>query len=315
MAINQSSKSLLFAGIIGAILFWGAGCLVVDDSDKDQTILSLEAHIKELEASLAQKDENLKSLRVLALRQQNKGGVVTVNTVTEICGQVTPSINSSQPQNDNIQASAGDDFNGTQILRDLGTKSESDPRSFSDKVSDLLAGNPTEEKVAIVSKSIVDMADNREIVPDYMLQSMYSTQTDPDLKRVIAQVLSNRGNNSLIDNQITEAQSRLKSENPIERQQALTHLAKTRSMSAADAITPLLNDSNIDVKLNALLALRATGNQTHVPYVEGLENDPDPAVSTLAKEVVGDLRNLSDSARTMLSVADIAADLPMTQIP
>ena len=315
MAINQSSKSLIFAGIIGAILFWGAGYLLAGDSDKDQTILSLEDQIKDLEASLAQKDENLKSLRVLALRQQNKGSLVTVNTVTEICGQATQNNNVPVLQNDNVQASTNNDFNGTQVLRDLGTKSESDPRSFSDKVSDLLAGNPTGEKVAIVSKSIVDMVDNREIVPDYMLQSMYSTQTDPDLKRVIAQVLSNRGNNSLMDSQITEAQLQLKSENPIDRQQALTHLAKTRSMSAANAITPLLNDPNIDVKLNALLALRATGNQTHVAYVEGLANDPDPAVSTLAKEVVGDLRNLSDSARTMLSVADIAADLPIVQIP
>ena len=315
MAINQSSKSLIFAGIIGAILFWGAGYLLAGDSDKDQTILSLEDQIKDLETSLAQKDENLKSLRVLALRQQNKGSLVTVNTVTEICGQATQNNNVPVLQNDNVQASTNNDFNGTQVLRDLGTKSESDPRSFSDKVSDLLAGNPTGEKVAIVSKSIVDMVDNREIVPDYMLQSMYNTQTDPDLKRVIAQVLSNRGNNSLMDSQITEAQLQLKSENPIDRQQALTHLAKTRSMSAANAITPLLNDPNIDVKLNALLALRATGNQTHVAYVEGLANDPDPAVSTLAKEVVGDLRNLSDSARTMLSVADIAADLPMVQIP
>ena len=315
MAINQSSKSLIFAGIIGAILFWGAGYLLAGDSDKDQTILSLEDQIKDLETSLAQKDENLKSLRVLALRQQNKGSLVTVNTVTEICGQATQNNNVPVLQNDNVQASTNNDFNGTQVLRDLGTKSESDPRSFSDKVSDLLAGNPTGEKVAIVSKSIVDMVDNREIVPDYMLQSMYNTQTDPDLKRVIAQVLSNRGNNSLMDSQITEAQLQLKSENPIDRQQALTHLAKTRSMSAANAITPLLNDPNIDVKLNALLALRATGNQTHVAYVESLANDPDPAVSTLAREVIGDLRNLSDSARTMLSVADIAADLPMVQIP
>ncbi|RYY75051.1 MAG: HEAT repeat domain-containing protein [Gammaproteobacteria bacterium] len=315
MAIDQSGKSLLFAGIIGAILFWVAGYLLAGDSDKDQTILSLENHVKDLETSLAQKEANLKSLRVLALRQNDKSSLVTVNTLTEICKQTTQDTNPVFPPNDNMQASVGSDFNGTQALRDLGTKSESDPRSFSEKVNDLLAANPTEEKIAVVSKSIVDMASNREIVPDYMLQSMYSTQTNPDLKRVIAQVLSNRGNNSLIDNQITEAQSQLKSENPLERQRALTQLAKTRSMSAANAITPLLNDPNIDVKLNALLALRATGNQTHVAYVEGLENDPDPAVSTLAKEVVGDLQNLSDSARTMLSVADISADLPMTQIP
>jgi len=312
MAINQSGKSLVFAGIIGAILFLGAGYLLAGDSDKDQAILSLEDKIKNLEASLAQKDENLKNLRMLALRQQGKSDLVAANnTVTEICRQAAEA-NQFQP-NDNAQMFASEAPNSTQVLKDLGTISANDPRSFVEKANDLLSADPS--NVAVISKSIFDLASNRETLPDYMLQTMYSNQTDPDLKRVIAQVLSNRGNNTLIENQITEAQSRLKSANPTERQSALTNLAKTHSSNAADAIAPLLNDSNVDVKLDALLALRATGNQTHISFVQNLVNDPDPSVSSLAKEVIGDLRNLSDSARTMLSVADIASELPVIQTP
>jgi len=312
MAINQSGKSLVFAGIIGAILFLGAGYLLAGDSDKDQAILSLEDKIKNLEASLAQKDENLKNLRMLALRQQGKSDLVAANnTVTEICRQAAEA-NQFQP-NDNAQMFASEAPNSTQVLKDLGTISANDPRSFVEKANDLLSADPG--NVAVISKSIFDLASNRETLPDYMLQTMYSNQTDPDLKRVIAQVLSNRGNNTLIENQITEAQSRLKSANPTERQSALTNLAKTHSSNAADAIAPLLNDSNVDVKLDALLALRATGNQTHISFVQNLVNDPDPSVSSLAKEVIGDLRNLSDSARTMLSVADIASELPVIQTP
>ena len=312
MAINQSGKSIVFAGIIGAILFLGAGYLLAGDSDKDQAILSLEDKIKNLEASLAQKDENLKNLRMLALRQQGKSDLVAANnTVTEICRQAAEA-NQFQP-NDNAQMFASEAPNSTQVLKDLGTISVNDPRSFVEKANDLLSADPS--NVAVISKSIFDLASNRETLPDYMLQTMYSNQTDPDLKRVIAQVLSNRGNNTLIENQITEAQSRLKSANPTERQSALTNLAKTHSSNAADAIAPLLNDSNVDVKLDALLALRATGNQTHISFVQNLVNDPDPSVSSLAKEVIGDLRNLSDSARTMLSVADIASELPVIQTP
>ena len=312
MAINQSGKSLVFAGIIGAILFLGAGYLLAGDSDKDKAILSLEDKIKNLEASLAQKDENLKNLRMLALRQQGKSDLVAANnTVTEICRQAAEA-NQFQP-NDNAQMFASEAPNSTQVLKDLGTISANDPRSFVEKANDLLSADPG--NVAVISKSIFDLASNRETLPDYMLQTMYSNQTDPDLKRVIAQVLSNRGNNTLIENQITEAQSRLKSANPTERQSALTNLAKTHSSNAADAIAPLLNDSNVDVKLDALLALRATGNQTHISFVQNLVNDPDPSVSSLAKEVIGDLRNLSDSARTMLSVADIASELPVIQTP
>jgi hypothetical protein len=315
MAINLPNKSLLFAGIAGVILFWAAGYYIAGDSDKDQIILSLEGQIQQLEEALAKKDENIKNLRMLALRQQGNVKLVAVgaNSVTGICTNKNR-VEKFNPV-ENIQASSETRLNGTEVLRDLGTRSANDPRSFSQKAADFLAGDTSQEKVAVVSKAIFDMVDNREILPDYMLQSMYGTQADPDLKRVIAQVLSSRGNNSLIDNQINEAQTFLRSDNPNERQVAITHLAKTRSTTAADAIVPLLNDSNIDVKLNALLALRTTGNQTHVAYVERLLSDPDPAVKSLAKDVVGDLRNLSDSARTILSLADIASELPATQIP
>ncbi len=315
MAINHN-KNMLFAGILGAVIFTGVGYLLAGTSDKDQSILALEDKIKNLEASLAQKDENLKNLRNLALRQQGKGTLVAANdTATQTGMQVSQGNQEAFQSIDNAQTFVSQAPSSTQIMKDLGTNSVNDPRSFMEKANDLLSVDPSQENAAIVSKSIFDLANNREILPDYMLQSMYTNQTDPDLKRVIAQVLSNRGNNALIENQITEAQSRLKSANPSERQSALTNLAKTHSSNAADAIAPLLNDPNIDVKLDALLALRATGNQTHISFVENLVNDPDPAVSSLAKEVVGDLRNLSDSARTMLSVADIASELPMIQTP
>ena len=313
MIINYSKKNLLFAALVGAAIFCGANYLVADNSN--QKINALEHKIKSLEGLLEKKEDDLKNMRLLALRKNGKNDLASANAVTEICNQVKENKNDQEQLNNNDQASTYAAPSSTQVLKDLGTSSANDPRSFSEKANDLLSGDSSKEKVAIVSKGIFDMANDRENLPDYNLQSMYNNQTDPDLKRVIAQVLSNRGNNALIDNQITEAQPRLKSENPIERQNALTNLAKTHSSSAANAIAPLLHDTNIDVKLDALLALRATGNQTHVGLVENLLNDPDPAVSLLASQVIGDLRNLSDSARTMLSVADIAAELPMMENP
>ena len=313
MIINYSKKNLLFAAVVGAAIFCGANYLVADNSN--QKINVLEHKIKSLEGLLEKKEDDLKNMRLLALRKNGKNDLASANAVTEICNQVKENKNDQEQLNNNDQAFVYDAPSSTQVLKDLGTNSANDPRSFSEKVNDLLSGDSSKEKVAIVSKGIFDMANDRENLPDYTLQAMYNNQTDPDLKRVIAQVLSNRGNNALIDNQIIEAQPRLKSENPTERQNALTNLAKTHSSSVANAIAPLLHDTNIDVKLDALLALRATGNQTHVGLVENLLNDPDPAVSLLASQVIGDLRNLSDNARTMLSVADIAAELPMMENP
>lgn len=305
-------------GKILIAVFFGAACIAslnffrADDAQQSQKILAMETKIKNLEALLEKREDDLSNARLLALRQNAKSEIAAANSVTEICKQVKES---NEYRTDNEKAIADITVGSAQILKDLGTYSVNDPRSFSEKVNDLLVGDSSKENIAVVSKSIFDRASDRENLPDYELQSIYNNQADPELKRVIAQVLSNRGNNELIDNQIAAVQTRLSSENPSERQNALTELAKTHSSNAANAIVPLLNDSNIDVKLNALLALKATGNQTHIRLVAQLVNDADPAVRALARDVINDLKNLSDSARTVLSSAEIAAELPLIEHP
>lgn len=118
-----------------------------------------------------------------------------------------------------------------------------------------------------------------------------------------------------MENHLSDARNQLKSENPVERQHALQNLAKTHYANAVNVIAPMLHDADINVRLDALLAMRATGNQSHLRLVEALVNDPDPAISSLAIDVAGQLRNLSDSARTSLSSADIAAELPILPHP
>lgn len=305
-------KNLLIAAFIGAACVACVDFFKPGDADQSEKIVAMQAKIKSLESLLEKREDDLNNARLLALRQNTKSDIVAANSVNEICAQVTESENQKY-NSEKVMATTLVD--STQVLKDLGTFSVNDPRSFSEKVSDLLAADSSKENIALVSKSIFDMASDRENLPDYALQSIYNTQVDPELKRVIAQVLSNRGNNALIENQITAAQQRLHSENSRERQNALVELAKTHSSSAAAAIAPLLNDANIDVKLDALLALRATGNQTHIRLIERLVDDTDPAVSSLARDVIGELRNLSDSARTVLSSAEIAAELPLIEHP
>jgi len=127
---------------------------------------------------------------------------------------------------------------------------------------------------------------------------------------VIAQVLSQRGNQALLNDQIAEAQATLKSANPKDRLDALNQLAKIHNVHAVDAITPFLQDSDSTVRVAALFALRDSGNQRHVALAEPMTRDPDPSVSTLAANVVSALKNLSSSARTSYSRADIEAELP-----
>jgi HEAT repeat protein len=262
-------------------------------------IQSMEKKIATLEASLKEKEDALKKARLHA------------RVVEE-----TPLVEPGNPADGNgerivrEQAAAGKPAGSYQVLKELESDSATDPRSSAEKLQALLADNPTDEEAAIAARFIFNKASDSRALPDYSLQAIYASQSNPDLRRVIAQVLSQRGNDALLNDQIAEAQATLKSAKPKDRLDALNQLGKIHSVHAVDAIAPSLQDSDSTVRLAALFALRDSGNQRHVNLVEPLTRDPDPSVSTLAENVVSALRNLSSSARTSYSRADIEAELP-----
>jgi HEAT repeats len=308
-------KHLLIPAIMGAALTYGALSLIDDDSLQREQITSLENRILDLELSLAQKEEELADARFFSAGAFGVASTsepapnLATNQQAAVAAPNTQSEHSANEQGSNVAVDS------QQLLKDLVTLSDRDPRSFSEKANDLLARNASKENIAVVSKSVFDLAENPDVLPDYELQSLYQNQSNPDLQRVIAQVMSTRGDNGLLEKQIAKTQTSLSSENPAIRQQALVELGKTRYASAANAIVPLLQDRDTNVKLDALLALRATGNQSHVRLVETLVSHPDPAVSWLAKDVVNSLQNLSERARTQLASTDIVAELPVIAAP
>jgi gas vesicle protein len=304
----ESKKHFLLPTFIGAAITYCALMLTADDSAQQQQIISLENRIQDLELLLTQKEEQLSNARLFTFGTAGQHIPIAANSSSNASN---PASKNQPEQLDQELAMANSTFDSNQILKDLSTQSDLDPRSFNEKVNDLLVVNPSNESIAIVSKGIFNMAENSETLPDYALESLYHDQMNPDIKRVAAQVLSLRGDNRLMEKQIATVQINLRSTNPAERQKALIELAKTRHASAANVIAPLLQDTNIGVKLDALLALRATGNQSHINVVEKLAKDPDPAVSWLANDVISNLQNLSDRARTQLASSDIAAELPL----
>jgi hypothetical protein len=197
-----------------------------------------------------------------------------------------------------------------QIRKDLSTRFIGDPRTFGEKLRDFVTENPGQQNIAIACKVVADLAENPDTLTNQELDALYRNQTHPEFKRVIAQVLSLRGDNSLMELQINEAQPALRSNNPAERRKMLVELTKTHYAGVADAIAPLVQDDDTNIKLDALLALRATGNESHIRYVENLVDHPDQSVSWLANDVINTLQNLSSKARTKLTSADIAAELP-----
>lgn len=310
---SMSLAPVLLAAAVGAAISWGAAELMSNESAQLEQISRLEGRIVDLELALQQKELALEKARSwswdLAQASTSEGEASRKKVKAKAIA--------NNPETADIfdDEAAPITVDDQQIMRELGTMSESDPRSLNEKVADLMAANPHPQTVAIISHGIVELAGNTEQVPDYALESLYQSQTNPELKRVAAQVLSMRGDNRLIDKQITEAQTRLASGSAADKQKALVELAKTRYAGAVNAIAPMLKDSDTGVKLDALLALRATGNQSHIHLVEGLVNHPDPSVSWLAKDVVDTLQNLSEKARTRLASADIVAELPVSVTP
>lgn len=197
-----------------------------------------------------------------------------------------------------------------QIRKDLSTRFIGDARTFGEKLRDFVADNAHQQTIAIACKVVADLAGNPDTLTNPELDLLYHNQTNTELKRVLAQVLSLRGDNSLMEKLVAEAQASLTSTNPAERRQVLTELAKTHYAGAANAIAPLVQDGDTSVKLDALLALRATGNENHIHYVENLVDHPDQSVSWLANDAINHLENLSSKARTKLTSADIVAELP-----
>jgi hypothetical protein len=306
MIISNSTKQFLLAAFIGAALTYGFVYLTEDGySTGQEQLVALENRIHELDVLLAQKDEELMRLR------GNESGNIQQNSLiaNNAAQESKPANRKSIEQSDGLTITAPV-RDTQQILKDLATRNDFNPRTFSERVNDFLSANPGKENIALATKAVADMAENSDSLPDFELEAVYQKQTDPDLKRVTAQVLSMRGDNSLLEKQITESQAGLSSDNPEVRQKTLVALAKTHYAGAADKIAPLLQDKNVSVKLDALLALRATGNESHVHLVQDLVNHPDPSVSWLAKDVINNIQNLSEKARTKVSTNDIVTELP-----
>jgi len=297
----SSRKHVLVAVLVGAGFAGALGYFIKENVDRDQEIQSLEGRLAQLQSSLAKKEEELNTLRARSIDQHDRSAPIRVpENHADSAGKKAAS----------REAVADSATRSLQILKELESGSDADRRSYLEKLQELLSSSPSDEEIAIASRFIFEKARDQQGLPDYALQSLYASQSDPDLRRVIAQVLSQRGNNALLNNQIAEAQARLMSSQPRVRQDALAQLAKTHSTKAVDAIAPLLQDPDTTVRLEALFALRDTGNQQHAGLAEALIHDPDPSVSTLASDVSSSLKNLSASARTNYSRSDIEMELP-----
>ncbi|HSC66855.1 MAG TPA: hypothetical protein VLC79_04140, partial [Cellvibrio sp.] len=175
----MSTKYFLLSAAIGAAVSYGALEFAADDSDQRDQIATLENRILDLEQLLAEKEEDLADARFFS------AGAFAMDNSHAPARSTTKAASASAGQNDVPHADGGGATAAAvpdiqQRVKDLATISDRDPRSFSEKANALLAADASRESVAIVSRGLVDMAENREILPDHELESLYQQQQNPD---------------------------------------------------------------------------------------------------------------------------------------
>jgi HEAT repeat protein len=196
-----------------------------------------------------------------------------------------------------------------QTLNSLSNLASTNPAEAALMLRALADNNQDNKNSTVIARGVYDLSKDSKSLPKDLLESIYSNQTDPEVKRVSAQVLAQRGDNALLEKYIAENASAVMHNDPSERSAALQALSKTGSKLAAGAIQPLLKDPDTSVRMDALLALRATGNQSHLNGVKQLLNDPDENVRELARDVMDNLSHLNENAHTKISDADISQGL------
>ncbi len=269
--MSIARKYLLLSAIVGAAVSLALFCLLIVSYSENER---LESRLGELESQLAKQSE---------VHDQ-----------------------SAQLAGPGVATSPSD-----QLFKDLSTRFVGDERSLAEKLRDFLKEQSSLQDVAIAAKVITELADNRDAVSDADLIWLYEQNPPLLIKRVVAQTRSFRGDNQLIDTYIEQFKSGLSHDNPAERRRVLGELAKTRYAGAAELIAPLLKDPDTTVVLDALLAIRATGNEKHVLLIEPLVSSGDESVSWLATDAVNNLEVLSGKARQRVLVTDIVAELPI----
>jgi hypothetical protein len=268
--MRNNQQYLYLAALIAAALIIFLGCLLVASENRNQV---LQNNVLALETKLAQEEK----ARVTAIATAGPGAATS-------------------PVD--------------QKIKDLSTRFVGDGRSLAEKLRDFTAENSDLHNLAIACKVVADLAENRDALNDQDLIWLYQTQPSLELKRVIAQVASFRGDNHLLIAYIQQLQTGLVSSSADERKKTLGELAKTRYAGAAKLILPLLREEDASVVLDALLALRVTGNEGQLKALEPLINHPNESIRWLARDVVNTLETLSKKARTRLLLADIALELP-----
>jgi HEAT repeat protein len=124
---------------------------------------------------------------------------------------------------------------------------------------------------------------------DTKLHDWFQTGSD-DLKHSSARSLETRGDAGPMSQLVASYQADTSNADPGKRTRAIDSLGRTQSRQAVPVLVPLLADTNEEVRLGTLDALRRTGDESVIDKVKPLLDDPVAAVRDRATRTMESLR-------------------------
>ncbi|MES2673139.1 MAG: HEAT repeat domain-containing protein [Pseudomonadota bacterium] len=118
---------------------------------------------------------------------------------------------------------------------------------------------------------------------------------DPNVKKMAAQLLADKGDDSLANEYQEISDAKFSSENPAVRLQSLFDITALKKFNALPQMKIGLKDNDPSVRLQALNLFATYGSDVDVVAVESLINDPHPQVRAQAQLVVKDLWHKNSS--------------------
>lgn len=303
------SKNLKVIGFSAVILIAGSvlySTVLKSSLDNDEALQdeALQTEVSALEAQVA------------SLQAQLAIGASNQDVASQVDADEGAGFSSMSGHHQSIDTQESELPSAEQLWLDsIRTLAADNPYEVAAELQSLLGQGASAAEIKIATRGIYELSSDINSVPDHLLTSIYDEQEDEGLRRLSAQILSMRGDNSLLEKYVDEKADQFVSEDPVDRSNALYEVSQTGHSAAVPAVMPLLNDIDSSVRMDALLALRRTGNKSHVEAARVLIDDPDPHVREMALDVLDNLGRVSETERSSMSEADIFEAHPSLHDP
>ena len=149
-----------------------------------------------------------------------------------------------------------------------------------------------EDSADLVAHGLVTFAQSSEYLTSSDIRDSFAIK-DKNIQKISAMIMEERGDAALVKQYIDSSASNLKDNNPAVRSEALKEIASIGFEKVVPYALDNLNDSDVNVRLDALGLLSQYATRNDIGRIEFLLNDANKDISSNAQEIINNLWNKS----------------------